>query len=223
MDSGADLDDLLLISTVVLWVTVLLLCALVYALTRQVGVLYRRIAPAGALSVNQQLLVGDAAPRLDVETLDGRPVEIGSPSDGDRCVLLFFLDPSCPICKRVLPVLKSVAGDEGWLDVLLASDGGTPNDHRRFVEAHGLQSFRYVVSEVLGRSYGVGKLPYAVLIDPLGRIASLGIVNSREHLESLLIAWEQRVGSLQEYMAKTVQGMPEHHDAAADPSGAAKP
>ena len=196
------MDSLLLASSIVLWALVLVLAALVWALTRQVGGLYRRIAPAGALAVNSELLAGDAAPRVDVETLQGQPLTVGDRSDGGRGVLLFFLDPTCPICKAVLPVLKAVAQDEGWLDVVLASDGGTRESHRRFVESAGLQSYPYVVSELLGRSYGVGKLPYAVLIDPLGRIASLGIVNSREHLESLVVAWEQQVSSLQEYLAR---------------------
>ena len=45
-------------------------------------------------------------------------------------------------------------------------------------------------------------LPLADLRRNLAHIASLGIVNSREHLESLFVAWEQQVGSLQEYMAR---------------------
>ena len=66
----------------------------------------------------------------------------------------------------------------------------------------GLQAFPYVVSEILGKTYGVSKLPYAVLIDEQGKIASMGIVNSREHLESLFEAKEHKVASIQEYMNK---------------------
>ena len=66
----------------------------------------------------------------------------------------------------------------------------------------GLLGFPYVVSELLVKSYGVSKLPYAVLIDEQGKIASMGIVNSREHLESLFEAKEHKVASIQEYMKK---------------------
>ena len=52
------------------------------------------------------------------------------------------------------------------------------------------------------KTYGVSKLPYAVLIDEQGKIASMGIVNSREHLESLFEAKEHKVASIQEYMNK---------------------
>ena len=68
---------------------------------------------------------------------------------------------------------------------------------------HDLRIFRYVLSETLGVSYGVGKLPYAVLIGEDGHIASLGLVNSREHIESLFEAKERNVASVQQYMQRT--------------------
>ena len=84
---------------------------------------------------------------------------------------------------------------------MLASDGD-PAAHRRLAIAEGLTGFDYVLSEELGRSLGVSKLPYAVLIDEEGRIASLGLVNNREHLESLFEAKERRVASIQDYLAR---------------------
>jgi methylamine dehydrogenase accessory protein MauD len=71
------------------------------------------------------------------------------------------------------------------------------------VRRHGLEGFPYLLSEVLGRSYGVSKLPYGVLIDEQGRIASLGIVNSREHLDSLFEAKERKVASIQEFVGRS--------------------
>jgi len=59
-----------------------------------------------------------------------------------------------------------------------------------------------VLSEPLGRALGVSKLPYAVLLDEQGRIASLGLVNNREHLESLFEAKERGVASIQQYLAQ---------------------
>ncbi len=210
------MDSLLLVSNLVLWALVLVLCALVYALSRQVGVLFRRVAPAGALAVNHRLAVGDAAPRLDVETLDGGRLLLGGVPESERGLLLFFLDPSCPICKALLPVLESVARDESRFDLVLASDGGEADTHRAFVAEAGLERFPYVLSEMLGRSYGVGKLPYAVLVDQVGRIASMGIVNSREHLESLFVAWESKVASVQEYLGRQPSATGSFYDAATD-------
>ena len=61
------------------------------------------------------------------------------------------------------------------------------------------------VVEALGRAFGVSKLPYAVLIDEQQRVASLGIVNSREHIDSLFEAKERGVASIQDYMNKRVE------------------
>ena len=50
-------------------------------------------------------------------------------------------------------------------------------------------------------TYQVGKLPFAILLDQEGVIRAKGLVNSREHLESLFEAKERGVASVQEYLA----------------------
>jgi hypothetical protein len=47
----------------------------------------------------------------------------------------------------------------------------------------------------------VEKLPMAALIDSRGVLRAKGLVNSREHLESLFEAHARGVASLQEYLA----------------------
>lgn len=204
--------ELLTVSVVVLWVLVIALVVVVFALIRQVGVLYERLAPAGALMINQAVAVGDAAPEIAIETLDGSNLVVGKPHD--RSQLLFFVAPDCPICKSLLPVIRSVSRFEGDVDVVLISDGGTEVEHQQFVRQHGLEAFDYAISEIVGRAYGVGKLPYAVLIDGRGIIAALGIVNSREHLESLFEAERLGVASIQEYLNRADASNGLHYDAA---------
>ncbi|MBA4757837.1 MAG: redoxin domain-containing protein [Sphingosinicella sp.] len=191
---------MIVVSQVLLWITVAVLGVLVAALARQVGVLHERIAPAGALTLHQGVKVGDAAPEMHVKSLSGDAVVIGGARG--RSQLIFFLSPDCPICKTLLPVFKSAAAAErGWLDAILASDGDEAA-HRRLMMAEGLAGFPYVLSEDLGRRFGVSKLPYAVLIGEDGKIASLGLVNTREHLESLFEAKERGVASFQDFLAK---------------------
>jgi len=193
--------DWLVVSNIVLWIGFIAMVLVNFALARQIGVLYERVAPAGALMMNQKLAVGADAPVLPVTTLDGEPLQVGKPANG-QSQLLFFLSPDCPVCNELTPALKSAARAEAdWLDVVLASDG-QEQDHRAYVDRKGLQQFPYVVSELLGKTFGVSKLPYAVLIDEQGKIASLGIINSREHLDSLFEAKERKVASIQEYMSK---------------------
>ncbi len=190
----------LIISQVMSWVIIIGLSLMVLALMRQLGVLHERIAPAGALAVNASVKVGDIAPEMKLNTLGGSQVKIGGKKDNDRSQLVFFLSPDCPVCKTLLPALCSMKKAESkWLDVILASDGTEPA-HRKFIEKAGLGHFDYVVSELLGRSFGVAKLPYAVLVNEDGKIASMGLINSREHLESLFEAKERGVASIQEYM-----------------------
>lgn len=188
----------LLVSNVVLWVLVVVLAAVVVALARQIGVLYERIAPVGALMVGKGPRVGEASPVLDVAELGGAVRVIGGPSPDGRSTLVFFLSPTCPVCKTLLPALRSAAHREAaWLAVVLASDGGR-DEHAAFVRASRLEEFPYVLSPALGISYQVGKLPYAVLIDGDGVVRAKGLVNTREHLESLFEAKERGVASLQE-------------------------
>ena len=132
---------------------------------------------------------------------------VGAPSQAGRSNLVFFLSPTCPVCKELLPALRSLAqAERAWLDVLLASDGPRA-EHERLVADHRLSEFPYLLSTDLGMTYKVSKLPYAVLIDGKGILRAHGLVNSREHLESLLEAMERRVASLQDYLAQeTAEG-----------------
>jgi len=197
------MNSFLIVSNVLLWLLVIGLGLTIYALTRQIGVLYERVAPAGALMVNQSLRVGDAAPAIAATTLTGEKLMLGKPHSPERGQLLFFLAPDCPICKSLLPVLRSMHNtNEVDVDIVLASDGDNIQEHADYVATQQLHEFPYVLSEVLGKSYGVSKLPYGVLIRPDATIASLGIVNSREHLESLFEAETLGIASIQDYLAQ---------------------
>jgi methylamine dehydrogenase accessory protein MauD len=195
------MTGILLTSQILIWIAVIALGVLGIALARQVGVLHERIAPAGALSLHQSVNVGDVVTPMQLTALDGQAVAIGGTRAG-RSQLLFFVSPDCPVCKSLLPVFKSAAASESdWLDAVLASDGDE-SKQRRMIMQHGLSSIPFVLSESLGRSLGVAKLPYAVLIDEAGKVAALGLVNTREHLESLFEAKERGVASIQEYLSR---------------------
>ena len=191
----------LVASQIVLWIGLLALGVVCMALARQIGVLHQRIAPAGALSLPQPLKLGDLTPEMELTSLDGSTVKIGGVRGG-RSQLLLFLSPGCSICEILLPAVRSAQGAErSWLDIVLASDGEL-DQHEAFVRDKGLTNFSYVLSENLGRSYGVAKLPYAVLIDEAGKLSSTGLVNTREHLESLFVAKETGVSSIQQFLSQ---------------------
>ena len=192
---------MLVTSQILLWAVVIVLAVMVAALARQVGILHERIAPAGALTLHQKVSVGEVPTALTLRAAGGDAVTIGGKREG-KSQLVFFAAPDCPMCKSLLPVLRSAARAEAdWLEVVLAGDGDG-GAYARMAAEHGLADMPLVLSEALGRSFGVSKLPYAVLLDDAGRVASLGLVNSREHLESLFEAKERGVASIQDFLSR---------------------
>ena len=182
----------------VLWVIVLALIVVIFALARQIGVLFERVSPMGALVNDSGPKIGDTTPVYTLPNLNGGAVTIGPKPN--RSTLVFFVSPTCPVCKKLLPILRSVKSDEGkWLDVVLASDG-EPDKHKRFIDTARLSDFPYVVSTELGLAYRVSRLPFAVLFDEHGTIKAKGLINNREQLESLFNASEMGVGSIQNYL-----------------------
>lgn len=191
---------MLLVSQVMLWLAVVALAVAVLALARQVGVLHERIAPVGALALGRGPQTGESAPRLTVRTLAGDTVDIGGPMPSGPLRLLFFVSPTCPICKSLLPIVKAFAQSER-LSLLLVGDGDA-DEQRQMAERYGIELGRFANAPEAGRAFQVAKLPYSVLISADGVIAAQGLVNSREHLESLVTAYELGLRSVQEYLAQ---------------------
>ncbi len=190
----------LLVSNVLLWIAVVVLAAVVVALVRQIGVLHERVFPVGALVMPGGPKVGEAAPVVQATDLAGRALSIGGAAADGRQTLLFFVSPTCPVCKTLLPaVLSLVARADPPTRLVFASDGDVA-EQRAFVARAGIGAHPYVVSSDLGLAYQVGKLPYAVLIDAAGVLRAKGLVNTREHVESLFEAARLGVASMQEWL-----------------------
>ena len=190
--------EALIISNIISWVFLLGMATISLALARQVGVLHERIKPVGALSLAKVIKAGEAAPMFSLPSLTGGVVTLGGTAALSQSTLLFFLSPTCPVCKTLLPILKSIRDDEmGWLQVVLASDG-LEAEHLAFIKQHDLDDFPYVNSTDVGLAYQIAKLPYGVLIGADGTVVSHGLINSREHLESLIEAQLRGYSSEQE-------------------------
>jgi methylamine dehydrogenase accessory protein MauD len=190
--------DAMTVSVVLLWLAVLVLGVLLWALSRQVGVLFERVAPMGALVTDAGPAVGSASPSFSLRGVQSEAVAIGGPAE--RPTLVFFLSPTCPVCKKLIPVLKALVHDERrGLRVVLASDGEAA-EHLAFVREQRLEQLPYVLSTDLGMSYRVSRLPYAVLLDRRGVVAAKGLVNSREQLDSLLNAHDMGQPTIQQYL-----------------------
>jgi methylamine dehydrogenase accessory protein MauD len=102
-------------------------------------------------------------------------------------------------CETLLPTLRRLVRDEGDVRLVYASDGD-PSEHEGFRASKGLLDSEYLLSRDLGLRYEVSKLPFAVLIDAEGVVRAKGMVNTREHVESLFQADELDVASMQDYL-----------------------
>jgi methylamine dehydrogenase accessory protein MauD len=196
------MSDALLISNLVLWVLVVALAIAVAALARQIGVLHERVSPAGALLGREGPRPGEPAPVLELEDWSGARLTVGAPDAEGRSTLLLFVSPGCPVCKVMLPIARSLrAAEAGRLALVVASDGARA-EHEAFVREQRLEREHYVLSSALGLAWQVPRLPYAALVDAQGIVRARGLVNTREHLESLLEARDRGVASIQEYLAQ---------------------
>lgn len=189
---------LVIFALAILFALVIALTIGLLALGRQVGILFERVSPMGALVNDSGPEVGQQTPLFSLPSLNGGMVNLG-PKPG-RATLVFFVSPTCPVCKKLLPIVESARKAESrWLDVVLASDGLKAH-HERFIETAKLGHYPYVVSTELGLAYRVARLPYAVLFDEHGTIRAKGLINSREQFDSLFNAHDMKVASIQSYI-----------------------
>lgn len=189
----------LIISEVLQWVAILAFGIAGLALARQVGVLHVRVAPAGALDAGKGPAVGDQAPHLHVKTLDGTPMTIGGTVPSNSLRLLMFVSAQCPLCKSLIPVAKSFAKAER-VDLVFIGDDD-PAAQRAMIAQHDMGAYPFVNGDEVGLAFEVDKLPHAVLLDATGKVLAKGLVNSREHLESLIVSHEMGVPHVQDYIS----------------------
>ncbi len=201
--------DALLISNLVLWMVIIILGLLVFALARQVGILHERVAPAGALQPTTGPKAGELTSAINVTTLEGDSLVIGGPVKDGLAKFILFISPTCPVCKALVPTAKSlIKSESGRMQLLFASDGSTKSEleqHKNY--ARDLALNPYLLSEELGITYQVSRLPFAVLIGSDGTLKSKGLVNTREHMESLIEAMDSGIATVQEYVEQINAGI----------------
>lgn len=201
------MTEALLVSNLILWVVVIALALLVLALARQVGILHERVAPAGALQPTTGPKVGELTNELGLTALDGTRHTLGGANPAGLATFILFISPTCPVCKSLVPTAMSLIDSEkNRMTLVFASDGADTDkemtQHKSYVQDLGISSYPYIISQQLGMNYEVSKLPFAVLIGGDGTLQSKGLVNTREHMESLIEAMDSGVATLQEFVGR---------------------
>ncbi|MCG8413149.1 MAG: thiol-disulfide isomerase [Pseudomonadales bacterium] len=199
--------EALVISNIILWILVVVLSLLVFALTRQVGILHERVAPAGALQPTNGPKVGELTTAMELRSVDGSDVTVGGEHSGGLASFILFISPTCPVCKSLVPTAQSLINSEkDRMRLLFASDGAETEadlqQHRDYVDELQITAYPYIISQALGMHYQVSKLPFALLIGADGTLKSKGLVNTREHMESLIESMDSGVSTVQEFVGK---------------------
>ncbi|WP_415449683.1 methylamine utilization protein MauD [Acetobacter syzygii] len=180
--------------------TLVLLAAFIvaYRMVLRIRRLFQEIAPVGALTNARGPQPGDTCPAQPFATLDGRTLELAG---GTMPRLLLFVSASCPISRKVIPIARNFCAKEQLELVLAGDDDLVVQAH--FAQQTGTSPALFVNDPALGRALEVDKLPAAFLLDQQGVLIARGLVNNREHLESLLNAWESGFNTVQAYINHT--------------------
>ncbi len=212
--------EALVISNIVLWVLVIVLALLVFALTRQVGILHERVAPAGALQPTSGPKVGELTEAMELTDIAGSKLSIGGPDTAGLASFILFISPTCPVCKSLVPTAKALIHSErSRMQLIFASDGAESDKelgrHKSYIRDLRIEEYPYVLSELLGMTYQVSKLPFALLIGNDGTLKSKGLVNTREHMESLIESMDSGIATVQEYIGAQTQSAKTEYETSA--------
>ncbi|GBQ67571.1 hypothetical protein AA103196_1711 [Ameyamaea chiangmaiensis NBRC 103196] len=177
-------------------VLIVALALCVWRLRQRIGDMMMQVAPAGALMTAGGMAPGTAVPARALMALDGSSVTVGGVTP--RPTLLLFVSASCPISAKLISIAHAVAFAER-VDLLFLGDDAAAVQ-RDFAHLHHIVPERFVNDTEIGRVFGIDKLPYAALMETDGTLIARGLVNSREHLESLMVARETGYTTVQSYL-----------------------
>jgi hypothetical protein len=155
------------VAFVVQWVLLVVVSVSVVALARQVGTLHLRLAPLGALEMDEEgPPIGEVIAPTPATGPAQEPIVLGGPATAGR--LTVFVSPACPICKRVLPGVPAAARAAG-LEPQVVSDAAAE------------------------QRLGLPGTPFVLVLDRLGIVRAKGTVNSMEQLEGLVDTADRRI------------------------------
>jgi thiol-disulfide isomerase/thioredoxin len=134
---------------------------------------------AGERLVAQEaaLTVGQPAPAVEVNDLDGKPVALGNYL-GKKPVFLEFWATWCELCEQLLPRVRAAHaayGDKVEFLGINVTVNQTPDRVRKYMEAHQ-PGFRALYDDqgTSIRAYQVPATSYVVIVDRGGKIAYTG-------------------------------------------------
>jgi thiol-disulfide isomerase/thioredoxin len=133
-----------------------------------------------APAMPQTLVIGEQAPEVKLEDLSGKLVSLKEDFKGEDTLVLFW-NPGCGFCQQMLPDLKQWEENppEESPKLLLISAGTKEANKQMGLDSPVVFDQNFSV----GRSFGAGGTPSAVLVDKEGKVASEVAVGAPAVLE----------------------------------------
>jgi thiol-disulfide isomerase/thioredoxin len=146
------------------------------------------LASTPALAQDLGIEVGAQAPVVTVQSLDGKPVDLGA-YIGKTPMLIEFWATWCPNCKELMPTLLDVEkkyGKKVKFVALAVAINQSPERVRRWLAANPMPHDTYY--DVEGKAAGAFDAPatsYVVVLDKNGRVVYTGL-GGKQDLEAAL-------------------------------------
>jgi methylamine dehydrogenase accessory protein MauD len=175
------------VSMVLQWLVVAVLCVLLLSVIRQLGAVNLRL---NAIRDGQGDGEGPALyarlPPHELTLVDGSPKTFGG-GIGSRAALVVFFSPSCGACEGLPAAIARLARDIGRDDLdLLAVISTDRAAAARFAAEKDLRHVHVAASEDFPEHYiprhGV---PFAIALTPEGTVAARGKPKNLEHLREM--------------------------------------
>jgi peroxiredoxin len=177
------MEQLLILSSTLLWVVVLFNLLLTFALVRRANT-----------GTSTGLRVGQQAPDFTAQTLGGETMNLASYAG--REVAFIFISPHCKPCREGIPVYESFRpqAQQAGVELVLVSTGEIA-ETRTFVDELKIQMFVLVAplgSNSFIKDYKASGTPSYCLINSKGKVESTGYP-SQAAWNMLTELWEKNM------------------------------
>lgn len=181
------METILIISSILLWVVVLLNVLLTLGLARRIRSAFPRM---------ESLKVGQKAPDFSAQTLQGKPITLNEYKG--RAAAFIFVSPDCKPCREELPKLRNLMPSfkQSGIELVLVSDGD--EEKTRSLVDGSADGLSVLVAprehNPLFSDYKAMGTPSFCLIDANGKVqaAGIGVSELTENIEALASSSERR-------------------------------
>jgi thiol-disulfide isomerase/thioredoxin len=140
-------------------------------------------APTTAVAQDLGIEVGAKAPAVTVQSLDGKPVDLGK-YIGKTPMLIEFWATWCPNCRELMPALLDAEkkyGKKVKFVALAVAINQSPERVRRFLAAHPMpHDFYYDADGKAAGAFDAPATSYVVVLDKAGRVVYTGLGGTQD-------------------------------------------